>query len=142
VNLKNCKRREEVIVGGMISSIKLAHTKNPKPGQPSKYANFDLEDVEGMVRCIVWPDDFAEFGHLIVADAVVLLRAVVDRRDGGDEINLIGNEVIPIAEADSRFTSGIRVFLDSQNHDEQTFVRLREILRGYPGSREVWLEFQ
>jgi DNA polymerase-3 subunit alpha len=141
VNLKNCKRREEVIVGGMISSIKLAHTKNPKPGQPSKYANFDLEDVEGMVRCIVWPDDFAEFGHLIVPDAIVLLRAVVDRRDGGDEINLIGNEIIPIAEADTRFTSGIRVFLDSQNHDEQTFVRLREILRGYPGSREVWLEF-
>ncbi|MEO8269879.1 MAG: DNA polymerase III subunit alpha, partial [Aureliella sp.] len=55
-NLKDVKDRQEVIVGGMISSIKLANTKNPKPGAPSKYANFDLADVQGAVRCICWPD--------------------------------------------------------------------------------------
>ena len=30
----------------MIAAIKLAHTKNPKPGSPSRYAMFDLEDTE------------------------------------------------------------------------------------------------
>ena len=40
-------------MGGMISSIKLAHTRNPKPGKPSKYANFDLEDMAGNIRCIM-----------------------------------------------------------------------------------------
>ncbi len=135
--LKDCKDREEVMVGGMISSIKLAITKNPKPGQPNKYANFDLEDVDGSVRCILWPDGYATSGHLVVADAVVLLRAVVDRRGGGDEVNLIVNEVIPIGEADTRFTSGLRILMDAQQHDEDSFQRLRDILRGYPGSREV-----
>ncbi len=46
--VKSCKQRQEVIVGGMINSIKLANTRNPKPGQPSKYANFDLEDMDGI----------------------------------------------------------------------------------------------
>jgi DNA polymerase III subunit alpha len=135
--LKSCKNREEVMVGGMIGSIKLAHTKNPKPGQSSKYANFDLEDVDGMVRCIAWPDSYTNFGHFINPDAVVLLRAAVDKRDGGDEINLIVNEVIPIEEAEARFTSGMQLFMDAQVHGEEAFQRLREILRGYPGQREI-----
>ena len=41
------KEREEVILGGMISSIKFSHTQNPQPGKPSKYAMFDLEDIDG-----------------------------------------------------------------------------------------------
>lgn len=135
--LKNCKDREEVMVGGMISSIKIAHTKNPKPGQSSKYANFDLEDLDGAVRCIQWPDGFAQNGHLIQPDAIVLVRAAVDRRGGGDEANLIVNEVIPIDQADAKFTSGIQVFVDSNRHTEDSFSMLRDILRGYPGPREV-----
>ena len=49
----------------------LAHTKNPKPGSPSRYAMFDLEDTEGMIRCIVWPDQFVNYEELIKPDAIV-----------------------------------------------------------------------
>ena len=44
------KHRAEVMIGGMIASIKHSHTKNPKPGDPSRYAMFDLEDTEGIMR--------------------------------------------------------------------------------------------
>ncbi|MDZ4850000.1 MAG: DNA polymerase III subunit alpha [Pirellulaceae bacterium] len=135
--LKNCKNREEVMVGGMISSIKLALIKNPKPGQSSKYANFDLEDVDGSVRCIMWPKSYETSGHQVLADAVVLLRGEVDRRDGGEEVNLLVNEIIPISEADSKFTSGLQVFIDGKQHNDDVFTRLRDILRGYPGPRDV-----
>ena len=50
--------RTEAMLGGMLSAIKFAHTKNPRPGSPSKYAMFDLEDMEGMMRCILWPEQF------------------------------------------------------------------------------------
>ncbi|MEZ6086768.1 MAG: DNA polymerase III subunit alpha [Pirellulaceae bacterium] len=59
--LSECDDRAEVIIGGMLSSIKIAHVKNPKPGAPSKYANFDMEDVEGGVRCIIWPDQYQKW---------------------------------------------------------------------------------
>lgn len=111
-NLKDVKDRQEVIVGGMISSIKLANTKNPKPGASRKYANFDLEDVQGAVRCICWPDGYEKIGHLIQPEAVVIMCAMVDKRGGSDDVNLLANEIIPIGEAETRFTAGLRIHVD------------------------------
>jgi DNA polymerase-3 subunit alpha len=135
--LKPLGDRQEVMMGGMISSIKIAHTRNPKPGKPSKYANFDLEDLEGNIRCICWPDGFESVSHMITPDAVVLIRGSVDKRDGGDDANLLVNEIIAIEDADSRFTGGIRIHVDERSHGEAVVPKLREILRGYPGSRKV-----
>jgi len=137
--LSSCADRAEVILGGMISSIKLAHTKNPKPGQPSKYANFDLEDMKGNVRCIIWPRSFVECGDRVQPDAVVLAKGKCDRRGGGDEVNLIIDELIPIDELDQRYTHGIRLRLDEAEHDAGTIAKVREIVRGYPGTKELSL---
>lgn len=134
--LKDVSKRAEVIVGGMISSIKLANTRDPKPGQPSRYANFDLEDMEGAVRCICWPNSYEQFGHMIQAEAVVIMRATVEKR-GEDEVNLLANEIIPIEEADQRFTAGLRIHLDCSKCDTEVVGKLNEILRGYPGNMEV-----
>ena len=133
------KPRDEVLLGGILSSIKMGHLRNPKEGAPSKFANFDLEDLDGMVRCILWPNDFERVGHHVVPDATVLVRGVIDRRsaEGDEEANLIVNELIPISEAESRFTSGIRIHIDEAKHQVELLPKLREILRGYPGTREV-----
>ena len=83
--LADVKDRGEVTLGGMISSIKFAHTKNPKPGMPSKYANFDLEDMQGAIRCIVWPKGFVVCGDRIQADSVVLAKGKIIKT-GGPEL--------------------------------------------------------
>ena len=133
--LKGLKDRAEVTMGGMISSIKQAHTRNPKPGKPSKYANFDLEDRAGNIRCIAWPEQFAQFGQFIEADAIVVgARGAVDRRGGGDEANLIINELLPLDQLDANFQGDVAIRIDQQTHGEKMLTKLREILRGYPGS--------
>jgi DNA polymerase-3 subunit alpha len=131
--------RAEVFLGGMLSAIKFAHVKNARPGSPSKYANFDLEDVDGMTRCILWPDDFVTYGHLVQADGILVLRGVIDRRGGGDEVNLIVNELIPLDELSSRYTSGIVVRIDENQSGARNLASVREIVRGYPGNCELQL---
>jgi DNA polymerase-3 subunit alpha len=135
-SLSNLKDRSEVTLGGMVSSIKFAHTKHAKPGAPSKYANFDLEDMQGSIRCIMWPRQFAECGERLQPDAVVLAKGKLDRR-GGDEANLLVDELTPLAEIDGRYTHGMRIRLDEAHHNGETISRLREILRGYPGKQEL-----
>jgi DNA polymerase-3 subunit alpha len=123
-----------VMLGGMLASIKFSHTKNPRPGSThTKYAMFDLEDMEGIMRCILWPEDFAQFGHLVQPDAILAVRGSVDRRPGSEETNLVVNELIPLAALQERYTKGIRVRVSEEHHSLKTLDQLYEIVRGYPG---------
>jgi DNA polymerase-3 subunit alpha len=135
--------RTEVLVGGMLAAVKFSHTKNPRPGSThTKYAMWDLEDFDGIVRCIIWPEQFAQFEHLVKPDAILAMRASVDRRPGSDEVNLIVQELIPLEELPARFTSGVVIRLREDVHGAETLVALREIVRGYPGSKPLRLRLE
>jgi len=139
-DLGSLEHRSEVMVGGMLSSIKFSQTKNPRPGTVNtKYAMFDLEDMAGAVRCILWPEEFANHGHLVQADAILVIRGAVDRRPGSEETNLIVNELIPLDELASRFTKGVMIRVSEELHSGRGLEELHEILRGYPGSCELQL---
>jgi DNA polymerase-3 subunit alpha len=131
--------RTEVMIGGMISAIKLAHVKNPKPGEPSRYAMFDLEDTDGIMRCILWPSSYVQFGELVVSESIVVIRGAIDKRPGSDDANLIVNEIIPREQLEGRYTRGIRVRVLEAEHGAKTLDTLHEILRGYPGQSELQL---
>jgi DNA polymerase-3 subunit alpha len=137
--LSKLSDRTEVVIGGMISSITLAHTKNGRPGSPTKYANFDMEDIEGSVRCIMWPDSFQRFEPLLEPDSILLARGSVDRRGGGDEVNLIVDELISLDQLDDRCTRGMVIRVDELKHGDRMLPQIYEILRAYPGNQEVRL---
>jgi DNA polymerase-3 subunit alpha len=139
VQAAELKHRAEVMLGGMLSAIKLAHTKNPKPGSPSRYAMFDLEDTDGMIRCIVWPDQFVNYEELIKPDAIVVVRGAVDKRPGSEEANLIVNEIIPLESLASRYTRGVRIRIFEEADGQPKLEQLHEILRGYPGTCDLEL---
>ncbi|MCL4192013.1 MAG: DNA polymerase III subunit alpha, partial [Thermoguttaceae bacterium] len=129
----------EVMLGGMLAAIKIAHTKNPKPGAPSKYAMWDLEDMEGIMRCILWPEPYVEYGHLVQADAVLVALGRIDKRPGSEEANFIVNELIPLGELQARYTRGVAIRISEAEHGLHGLEQLYEILRGYPGPGELQL---
>jgi DNA polymerase-3 subunit alpha len=139
VEAAELKHRTEVMLGGMLSSIKFSHTKNPKPGSPSRYAMFDLEDVEGMIRCIVWPDQFVHYEESIKPDAILVVRGAIDKRPGSEEANLIINEIIPLDDLASRCTRGVMIRILEETHGPHKLEQLHEILRCYPGNCELQL---
>jgi DNA polymerase III subunit alpha len=135
--------RSEVLVGGMLAAIKFSHTKTARPGSTNtKYAMWDLEDLEGIVRCIIWPEQFAEFSQHVVSDAILAMRAKVDKRPGVDEVNLIIEELIPLEELSARFTSGVLIRVREDAHGMDVLPTLREIVRGYPGNKLLRLRLE
>jgi len=137
-DVSTLRDRTGVTLGGMLSAVKFSHVRKTRAGSTAtKYANFDLEDINGSIRCIVWPDDFVKFGHLVQGDAILVARGTIDRRGGGDEANLIVNELIPLEQLASRYTRGVIVRVDEAHHDEDALPKLREIVRGYPGNCEL-----
>ncbi len=140
VEIANLPHRAEVIMGGILSSIKFSQTKAPRPGSThTRYAMFDLEDMQGAIRCIMWPEEFANLGHLVEADATLVIRGTVDRRPGSEEANLLVNELIPLEDLHTRFTRGMIVRISEAQHSERGLEELFEILRGYPGNCELQL---
>jgi DNA polymerase-3 subunit alpha len=141
--LTKVEARSEVLLGGMLAAIKFSHTKNPRAGSMhTKYAMWDLEDLDGLVRCIMWPEQFAEFGHLVKADAILALRATLDRRPGGDEVNLIVQELFPLDELRERFANGVVIRVREEEHGIEVLAMLREIVRGYPGNKPLKLRLE
>lgn len=138
--LSGLKDKDRVSMGGMLASIKQTHVKNPRDANsPTKYAMFDLEDVDGAIRCILWPQDFAKQGQFIVPDAVVVLQGRLDFR-GGDEANLIVDKVIPLDQLNESMAQGVKIRIDESRHGHEGLKNAYEILRGYPGNRELKLE--
>jgi DNA polymerase-3 subunit alpha len=127
----------DVLIGGMISAIKKAATKKPSRNGHSKYVNFDLEDADGVVRCIMWPDDFAREGELVEAEAIVLVKGRTDAR--GREPNIIVNKLYTLDTAEKEFTKQITLKFRRGYHSEGDLQHVRRVLSEYPGRTPVVL---
>lgn len=140
-SLGNFNHRDEVVLGGMLAAIKFSHTKNPRPGSThTKYAMWDLEDLDGIVRCIMWPEQFAEFGTMVEPDSIVAIVGKVDRRPGSEETNVIVDKLLTLDDLAKQFSSGMVVRVREDQHGEQALVQLKEIVRGYPGNKRLKLQ--
>ncbi|MFN0198769.1 MAG: OB-fold nucleic acid binding domain-containing protein, partial [Planctomycetaceae bacterium] len=135
--LINLEQNAEVVIGGMISSMKKSSTKKPSRNGHTRYLNFDLEDTEGVVRCIAWPEEYSRFGERIKGDGIFLFKARVDRR--GREPNLIVNELLTLEEARKQFTRQLAIKFQKGLHSEQDVQRVYRILQSFPGRSEVVL---
>jgi DNA polymerase-3 subunit alpha len=139
-SLAGMQHRDEVRTGGMLASIKFSHTKNPRPGSTAtKYVMWDLEDLDGIVRCIMWPEQFAEYGQFVEPDAILGVLGKVDRRPGGEEVNLIVDKLMPLGEMAKQFSSGMVIRVREQEHGGRALEQLCEIVRGYPGNKRLRL---
>ncbi|MBL8850236.1 MAG: DNA polymerase III subunit alpha, partial [Planctomycetaceae bacterium] len=127
----------EVLIGGMIGAIKKAATKKASRNGHSKYVNFDLADQQGVVRCIMWPDDFAREGELVSPEAIVLVKGRTDAR--GREPNIIVNKLYTLETAEKEFTRQIMVKLRRGYHSEEDLQQVRSVLSQHPGKTPVVL---
>ncbi len=126
----------EVMIGGMISSIKPASTKKPSRNGHTKYANFDFEDSSAIVRCIIWPEDFAREGEKVKKDTIAIIKGRVDRR--GREPNVIVNQLMTLDEAEKAFTSHVAIKFQRGVHTEADVSRTRDVLNRFPGKTNVY----
>jgi len=129
--------KAEVLLGGVINAVKMATTKKPSTNGHSRYANFDFEDVKGIVRCICWPEDYARHGELIKPETICFLRGRVDKK--GREPNLIVNELVTIEDAKRKFTEQVAVKFQNGLHSDQDVERVHDVIRRHPGKCEVVL---
>jgi len=119
--------RDEVQVAGVISSIK----KIQRRGTSETMAYFTLEDEEGSVEAIAFPELFKNNRELLKKDALVIVKGIVDKTEKGTK--LISNKIAEINGFGSRNGLKCEISIKYPIADGLSLKNLRKTLSDSPG---------
>jgi DNA polymerase-3 subunit alpha len=121
----------DVWVGGIVSGLRPLKTK-----RGDRMAVFMLDDIAGGIEVVVFPETFGKHGHLIAADAMLLVRGKFEKDD--ESARLVATELQPIALLKERTTREVVIHLTLSSRN--TMEALAELLSRHRGDRRVSLE--
>jgi DNA polymerase-3 subunit alpha len=123
-----------VTVGGIVAGIKQLLTKR---GEQMAYA--ELDDVTSTSEVVVFPNTWDLCRDVLRPDAIVLLKARVDRRSES-EVKLIAIEVTPFDAVPDQEV--VRLKVDARVVAAGVMDELKTLIGEYPGHAPVELEVQ
>ncbi|HHT9125939.1 MAG TPA: DNA polymerase III subunit alpha [Candidatus Brocadiia bacterium] len=112
---------EEVLLGGVITSVRNSITKN---GDPIAYIT--IEDLDGTVECVLFKRQLLEFSTLLNQDEIVFVRGHLNKLNETPSIRI--SEIIPVKDVHKKVTWITTIRLNCTEHEEGMLDRLREIL--------------
>jgi DNA polymerase III subunit alpha len=120
-------------MAGIVSGLRPLKTR-----KGDRMAVFMLDDIDGSVEVVVFPETFAKHASLIDTDAMLLVRGKLEKDE--ESARLVATELLPIAALMERTTREIAIHLNVPPHGRTTFEALAELLSRHRGDRRVYLE--
>jgi DNA polymerase-3 subunit alpha len=117
-------------MGGILSKLQPKMTKQGKP-----MAIATLEDLDGSVEVLVFPDAYARCSMHLKVDAAVFVSGTVNLRE--DKPKVFADQVIPLDEVPKRFTKAVHIRLPAETAGESVLNRVREVLQAHKGAVPV-----
>ncbi len=137
-NLRDPVPEGTVTLGGMVTGV--SRVKIKSGANAGRFmGRFVLEDFEGSLAVTLFANQLQQLGHLMVDEAVVLVKGQV--RERGSEIELTVEEIIPLDKFTSRSLAGVDLTLDPAL-SQTKMLKLRDLLTEHPGDVPVTLEMQ
>ena len=112
-------------------------TKNTRKGD--KMAVVTLEDLQGTIEVIMWPEIYSAAQKFLSQDEPVLIRGTVDAE--GNSHKVIASEVYPLSEAKNHWKGKLHIQIRTPGLERDTLVEIRDILAGHKGSNQLVLHF-
>jgi DNA polymerase-3 subunit alpha len=124
----------EVTVGGIVTALRLIKTK-----KGDRMASFVLEDLEGGVEALVFPETYKKVAGRLSDDQVVLVKARAEVLDEG-KARLLVSELLPLEQAKLAEARYVTIRVPIAEWDRGKGERLRDILGAHRGDCPVTLE--
>ncbi len=123
----------DIWMAGIVSGLRPLKTR-----KGDRMAVFMLDDVDGSVEVVVFPETFGKHGNLIDTDAMLLVRGKLEKDD--ESARLVATELLPIAALMERTTREVAIHLKGPRHGRPVFEALAELLSRHRGDRRVSIE--
>jgi DNA polymerase-3 subunit alpha len=121
-----------VTLAGILSGVQRRITKQGKP-----WASATLEDLEGAVEVLFFPNTYELVGQYLAEDAIVVVKGRVDRRDDQPRLMAMDLSLPDISKADE--VRPVVLALPPSRCTPPMVQRLVEVLSSHPGPAEVHL---
>ena len=121
---------KEVKLCGIVATVKSMLTK-----KGDRMAYVTLEDLQGTVEVIVFPDLFKAAGELIAPERLVRITGVIDRGDKGTKLR--GSKIEPLADVQKQTVKRVHIRLTDRPDVTDQLPRLREVFQRHPGGTAV-----
>ncbi|MDR3316213.1 MAG: DNA polymerase III subunit alpha [Coriobacteriales bacterium] len=123
-----------ITLAGMVSGLTGMFSK-----KNDRMAKFTLEDMEGSIDAIIFPQNYARYGAHLTDEAKVAVRCRYESNDRGQQI--LVSEVYPLVlekEQDAR-PAVVELHVPTERFNQRTSDDLNRLLRACPGSDPVVL---
>ena len=120
-------------LAGILSGVQRRITK-----QGRAWASATLEDLDGAVEVLFFPNTYELVGQYIAEDAIVVVRGRVDRRDDQPRLMAMDLSIPDISAPD--VSKPVILALPPSRCTPPMMERLKEVLSSHPGAAEVHLK--
>ncbi|MFH1776220.1 MAG: DNA polymerase III subunit alpha [Candidatus Omnitrophota bacterium] len=136
-SLKNIAEfnNNDVMLGGLIVKVKFTVTKRKQ----EKMAVIKLENLDGAIEVVIFPETFKKVQNNVRADAIVFVKGNVNVQEGLRP-KIIARDLIPLEDVSSSLTQSISLQVDRINHEE-CLIKIKNIVRNHPGKVPLYLNF-
>jgi DNA polymerase-3 subunit alpha len=125
----------ECTIGGIITGLRPRKTR-----KGDWMAVLSLEDLEGTVETLVFPEAYKACGSILANDLPVLIKGKVEAEEG--RVRLIAASVMPLAEARRQKAEAMLIRLPADAMAAPQVEQLREMLAAAHGDCPVFLEIR
>ena len=124
----------EVKICGVIGSIKVTTTK-----KGNRMAYVQLEDLQGLVEVIVFPELFQNCSEFLSTDTVVQAMGTVDHMDSGARLK--ATKLEPLHDLQARTVKRVTIRLAETPETWGKLPKLQEVLHRHPGPAPIAFHF-
>jgi DNA polymerase-3 subunit alpha len=121
-------------VGGIVAAVRQLKTR-----KGDRMAVFTLEDAQGGVEVIVFPETFQRSAGLIETGTLVLVRGKLERDE--ESVRILASEIAPLESVRERLAREVAIHL-TKPADRMTLETLGEIFSRHRGDRKVSFEVE
>ncbi len=122
-----------VTVAGILTGVQRRVTK-----QGRAWASATLEDLDGSVEVLFFPNTYELVGQYIAEDAIVKIKARVDRRDEVPRLMAMEVEGLDLSVDPDNKPVVLQLPVE-KGKDQQLVGQLKEVFDNHPGQTEVHL---
>jgi len=112
-------------------------TKTTRKGD--KMAIVTLEDLQGSVEVILWPEIFSAVESLLLSEEPMLIKGEVDAE--GSLPKVIADEIHPLSEAKNHWIGKVHIHLRTPGLEKKTLLEVKNILSAHKGSNDTFIHF-